>query len=90
MMARLEDIPKEIKDLIDTRIKDNPQALQRLDSIIAGSVRGKATLIKRGSPHPPSASSGNERMFQEYIFWQCPSYSESREVYQNICKRAIR
>ena len=46
MMAHLEDIPREIKDLIDTRIKDNPLALQRLDSIIAGSVRGEARLHK--------------------------------------------
>ena len=46
MMAHLEDIPQEIKDLIDTRIKDNPQALQRLESIIAVSVRGEARLHK--------------------------------------------
>ena len=29
MMARLEDMPKGTTDLIDTRIKDDPQALQR-------------------------------------------------------------
>ena len=89
MLAHLDDIPKEIKDLlIDARIKDDPQALQRLESIIAGSIRGATRLHQaRITTSSERKLCGNEREDQEHRFWKCPCYSFIRGVYRNGCMK---
>ena len=89
MMVHLEDVPKEIKDIIDTRIKDDPQALQRLESIIAGSIRGATRLHKANlTTSSECKRCGHGREDQEHIFWHCPCYSDIREVYTNAFQKA--
>ena len=83
MLQRQQKVLKQAGLVIDTnKYAKDPISNQRLQSVIAGSLRGPDRLLEAGLIESAECTfCGAENATLEHIVWECPHWQKTREPF---------